>query len=79
MTWDWETHGAKAIAAAKKASAASRYALPDHVRALGIELPKSDTLFVSRHSAREEKSAGQEERDSAIGLLKESKKRGVLG
>jgi hypothetical protein len=75
---DWEeAHGAKAIAAAKKAAAASRYALPDHVRALGIELQKSDTSFVPRHSAREEKSAGQEERDSAIGRLKESKKRGV--
>ena len=67
-----ETHGAKATAAAKKNS---RYALPDSVRALGIELQKSDTAFLPRHSVKEDKIAGQEEREAAIGRIREAKKR----
>ena len=69
-----ETHGAKAAAAAKKNS---RYALPDSVRALGIELQKSDTAFLPRHSAKEDKIARQEEREAAIGRIREAKKRGA--
>jgi hypothetical protein len=50
---------------AKKTSAKvnSRYALPEHIVALGLELQKSDTAFLPLHSTKEDTHTGMEERE----------------
>ncbi len=50
----------------------SRYALSEHIVVLGIELQKSDTAFLPRHSTKEDVHAGMEERDSATNHIKDA-------
>jgi hypothetical protein len=66
--------GKKAAAAAKKNS---RYALQEHMCALGIELQKSDTAFLPQHSSKEDARAGIKERESAMSSVKISIKEAI--
>jgi hypothetical protein len=69
-----ELHGEKATA-----KVYSRYALPDHIVALGIQLQKSDSALLPRHSSKNGARAGIEDREVAMARIKEasSKKRSV--
>ena len=42
----------------------SRYALREHIIALGIKLQKNDTVFLPRHSTKDDPRAGMDKRDS---------------
>ena len=57
----------------------SRYALPDHIVALGIQLQKSDSALLPRHSSKDDSRTGLEDREAAMARIKEvaSKKRSV--
>ena len=72
---DYEENYGKKSANATKATSTSRYAIPDHIRALGIELQKSDSSFLPRHSTKEQTRIGQEDREEAISRIREIKKR----
>ena len=69
-----ELHGKKAPPKVN-----SRYALPDHIVALGITLQKSDSALLPRHSSKEDARTGIEEREAAMARIKDaaSKKRSV--
>jgi hypothetical protein len=72
---DYEENYGKKSANATKATSTSRYAIPDHIRALGIELQKSDSSFLPRHSTKEQTRIGQKDREEAISRIREIKKR----